>query len=666
MDHPPYFDSDVALRSPPRWARCTTSIASWLLNLGIGTAVLIAGSSYPCAARELWVAGETNNSWVSVSEEMDNLEDASGWLQPIDVSGQNLTDSAIRRRGWVDGTHFADEPHLFGINGTLDAGWGISATATRDVWARDFVVGRDKSGNVRISTEEFQDVTVIVDLGARFGVDSLSVISRLGKEDRFIKAFQVFVNDGQEIFVPPPGEEELGFWESWFPIIQDWPLLATVERVEEDRVGLRVPVTNVRYVAFNDNISLPDPEGWEIDEFQLWGAGYVLSADYVSEVINLGQESFNLGDIRWEVSADPGATVEIRTRTGQTAEPNLYFERTGRGLSGVTEVTRQRYRSLQTGQRAGVILDSENWDEWSAPYPATGQEPIRALGPRSAFQFQVGFRSDSPLARARVDLLSLEYSTDRVARSVVGEVLPEVVEPGEVNRLQYSLRAALGPGDTGFDGLRIRAPIELDQERLEQVSLNVNGITVPSTVQLESDGFSVLFPGDPVRFTSRTDTTTIDLTFDARVFLHGTRFSGEVFDSVSDDVAQDVLPGDASPVSDTNDLQVAWDLNGELITAVEVEPATLTPNGDGVNEVMRISYSLLQLLVPSQVKLEIFDLAGRAVFTDSELRSTGRYSITWDGRTGDQLVPPGSYLYRLVVDNEQGSDAVTGIVAVAY
>ena len=69
-----------------------------------------------------------------------------------------------------------------------------------------------------------------------------------------------------------------------------------------------------------------------------------------------------------------------------------------------------------------------------------------------------------------------------------------------------------------------------------------------------------------------------------------------------------------------------------------------------------------------QLEVQIFDLAGRLV---ADVAGTGTQSGVfehqWDGRdAGGEVVAPGIYVYKISLDTDQGSQAASGLVAVAY
>ena len=65
----------------------------------------------------------------------------------------------------------------------------------------------------------------------------------------------------------------------------------------------------------------------------------------------------------------------------------------------------------------------------------------------------------------------------------------------------------------------------------------------------------------------------------------------------------------------TNQLQVLTVASslGDMLGPVQVDPAVLTPQGDGVNEETTISYTLFRVLEAAQVDVSVFTLSGDRV-----------------------------------------------------
>ena len=160
--------------------------------------------------------------------------------------------------------------------------------------------------------------------------------------------------------------------------------------------------------------------------------------------------------------------------------------------------------------------------------------------------------------------------------------------------------------------------------------------------------------------------------FDTQIFIQGTSVEAEVFDSQAEDggVPQRVQPGDANPEVLTNALRVLTTAASasRLVSSLAVSSPVFTPNGDGINDQVELIYSLLQLVKPVEVAVEIFDLAGRPVHTILEAESTsGAYAVAWDGRDNQgQVVPPGLYLAVVQVHTESETFVRSSSMGVAY
>ena len=587
-----------------------------------------------------WTVGNAERPWNSAGS-FEGLDDTAedGWLQPVFVSEQNLSLTSMERGGWVN-SDFRIGVELLPkiINGDHSAAFPDLS---------------DRSVERRVNKSDLP-VTLILDLGGPFGVDSLSFYPREGVEQAFMRGYQVWVHDGVGL-----DELKLPLGGHWFNVVKDWKMVAQKAQTENPFARIKLPLQVVRYVAISDTISLPDPTLWEIDELEVWGNGYALVGHYESDVIDLGARA-SLGRLLWSATSDPGSSLSIRTRTGQTEDPFVYHRLTGLGLAGEERVTQAQYKKLRPTEKGSIEPDTENWSGWSAPYPQTGEEPLFALAPAQYVQFRIDFQSYSPLNRSRIDSLSVEFSTPLFGRDFIAELTPQYVIPGSVTTFTYAVRAILDPQDEGFDGLYVSTPVAA--EGIKQV--RINGTPVHYSEDVREDGFEVFFPANRIS----EHATLLEVDFDAKVLVYGTRFTGRVLDSGKEgDLPQIITPGDATPDIATNDLLVKWDLDRSLIGSVEVSSQYLTPNGDGVNDRIEISYSLLQVISEIGVALEVFDLSGRPIWQQSAERANGEYAISWNGVDDvGQVVPPGVYVYRLLVDADRGSNLHMGTLAVIY
>ena len=109
-------------------------------------------------------------------------------------------------------------------------------------------------------------------------------------------------------------------------------------------------------------------------------------------------------------------------------------------------------------------------------------------------------------------------------------------------------------------------------------------------------------------------------------------------------------------------------LGSKILSALDVGAGAFTPNGDGINDGLAISYDLLKLVAPTPVVLEVRDLSGRLVReVYSGLDVAGRHVRRWDGLDqAGQQVRPGIYICRVEAETAEGRQQRSGVVTVAY
>ena len=365
-----------------------------------------------------------------------------------------------------------------------------------------------------------------------------------------------------------------------------------------------------------------------------------------------------------------------------------------------------RYFDLENEERSSIRDDLTNWSPWSPPYPVEavveeGQlressmgAPIFAAEPRRYFQFRVEFSSEIFNAGSGVGELAIDASRPAFADSLVAEIFPRSSVSGEETDFTYAVRYTSKGLDAGFDRFHITTPLKvrdigkvqiigagdsIEREAdftgvsLEQLPVSRGEVAV---TEVTDEGFTLSFPR------IGTSGTVLKVEFRSTVLRVWTRFSGEALNS--DDLAfgQAAVAGNAADLSlqgldDPDTEAIGTSIARNLFVDVPVVNARLinvsagsgvfTPNGDGVNDIAAIEYDITNIGTPTHVEVAVFDLSGRRVRSFSQLRDSGRYTQTWDGRDeAGNMVPPGNYLYVVELEAGIGSEKKPGILSVAY
>ena len=496
---------------------------------------------------------------------------------------------------------------------------------------------------------------LIFDLGGTFSVNRVRLISTLGtslypdKLQVTTSTIPQIVERGQYGGVDP-GRTVFSVVENTQDTIE-----AVFPTMRATEVGLQITVTTSRNM--------------EIAEVEIYGEGFVNRASYVSKFFDL-EEPAILGEMRWQGRKDPQVRIDIHSRSGKTLDPNMYWRNTGRGdeLSRFDEsgklLDAKGYAGLKTGEAAEITYDTENWSFWSPPYEFADSlgTPVISPSPNNVFQFRVDFQPDA-LQGGELDFVEFSVTKPPLAQNVVGEVYPPEVPLGEVSQFAYAISPTMTPDHSGFDQIEIATPFGFAGVD----SVRATGL-VDWSVQVERPD-STLFS---VKLSPRREAGDlggpVEVYFRAPVLRYGTPFDGWVRDSDRPlELAQRINPGNAAPELVSETLSVRTSLSARLLADLLVEPRVFSPNGDGVNDVSRFSLNLLQVTENVPLRLEIFDLSGRLLRQQEGLHESGRFSFSWNGRDDQQeLVAPGLYMYRIVVEAKNGDDQQTGTIAVAY
>ena len=139
-------------------------------------------------------------------------------------------------------------------------------------------------------------------------------------------------------------------------------------------------------------------------------------------------------------------------------------------------------------------------------------------------------------------------------------------------------------------------------------------------------------------------------------------------DRVGDAVSQQATQaGDAAEDLPSDGVVVKAVRADGVLSLRKVESRVLTPNGDGVNDVVVFEVDLFLFTVKTAVNLEIYDLTGERIWSLQLALTAGSQRLIWSGRdvTGRPAMP-GLYIYRIHVDSDAGARRIIGTVAVVY
>ena len=165
-------------------------------------------------------------------------------------------------------------------------------------------------------------------------------------------------------------------------------------------------------------------------------------------------------------------------------------------------------------------------------------------------------------------------------------------------------------------------------------------------------------------------TRLVRLRFAAEVFLHGTRLKLAGRNATVGLPFQLGEGGEVTSLTPGSGLVVSALGADDLVRDMEIQPSPFTPNGDGINDVATIGFSLFRVFEPRPVTVRIATLAGREVKRFEQNLLGGRRWVQWDGRdAGGTLVPPGLYIVQVHGRADQQGLASTRrsrVVGVAY
>lgn len=519
--------------------------------------------------------------------------------------------------------------------------------------------------------------SLFIDLGGSYFVDNIRVLQAVQPPGPF-RAYRIQLSDGST-----NAGGELA-----------WKTIGSLGDIVwgQNYHDFKFPLTKVEHFAFTYRLFprsefSPGAGSHGVSEVQFFGEGFLPESQISSEFggespfIEVARTPRNLASIEWEADVPPGANLILQTRTGDTVESiTRYYKKNGDEYPGTEEEAAEAYETDEkffgeaaVGPVITETLPSDDWSGWSQPYFDSG-EKITSPSPKKFVAIRATFLTENPMAAATLRSVALNFVTP-VAGAIVGEVLPSRLEEiGTEQQLSYFIRSTFESGSRGFDEILIEAADGVDM-KLKQVRVAVTGQDAV-TYSAESEGFEVVKETDSlwVRLPAAIKTTSgsalVELQFEATIFGYNTFFIGSMGHSQFANSWQRVDDGDANGIVDSETTVVLALERGELLRDLQVNSA-FTPNGDGINDELEVSFSLLRLTSAVPVEIEIFDLSGRLVRRIAEETITaGRHAVAWTGvDQSGAIAPPGIYLMRIDLEVDSTSKQNTSVhrlVRVAY
>jgi hypothetical protein len=440
-----------------------------------------------------------------------------------------------------------------------------------------------------------------------------------------------------------------------------------------------------------------------------------------------GRRTGEGGDIRIQFRTGNSLDTHIYARR---LGPGLVDERDTEGklldafawaqlLDGRIEEKDLRYNEL------GIDLGPDGrdgWTYWSAPFKLEDGKIDENLPPERwreqgiflplpggtrYIQFRIFFDSTRESGCA-LDFVEFDYGTRLVGGGVMAEIYPTRAELGKETTFHYFLRPSFVRGEQGgfnrieidmpsaearldslkFDGfpwdeIRFVGQDDVVGDPLQDVEPKLPEATEENPYPIGQFAQRVVV--NPVSGKPRLELKlpmmegrhfeageNIEIVFSDRLFRGAERFEGVVWNDSERDrqeiIPQSIEEGDAVADVSTDAVGVVVENIGDILVGPRVHPNPFTPNGDGINDLIKFSFELFLVLEAVGVKIEVFDLSGRLIhIIGPEDYRAGSVELTWDGRdVNGELLSPGIYLYRLRVGVERADGGQMGALSLVY
>jgi hypothetical protein len=544
-----------------------------------------------------------------------------------------------------------------GGSATIEIGGGDVKDITPTISDGDYSKGHNGSA----FDEETYDF--LHDLGALFWIDTMHFLTDGGSA---LDVFSVDISDGTRA---PDGSIQYTRVNESSASGNAGISSSTGVRYRE----IRTAPGKVRYLrsTFANPLNLLSYVGFT--EVLLYGSGYVPEVTLTSDLVLLGSTK-NLISVDWDADMPQGTRIQLQTRTGnELVEEKIFHDNKG---NVITESRYGRLPSSKKGEISSRFEAGPDWSTWSVPYTEQGDE-ITSPSPRQYLQMRATLITDRADTAATLRSVTLNMSNP-VAAELRGEIWPvRVAQVGVAEEFSLFVRPTFTGSGQGFNELKVEATAGTHMELL--------GLRLGTDAQFESGTATELAAEDLALLSSASDTMHVqlpqevrqgtqlmELRFRAIILGNSASFRGFVRDTRKSEFWQRVDPGDATAQAASQTVTVLALEGSQVIGDFNIAQSVITPNGDGINDELRVEFSVARVAGERAVTLVIYDLSGRVVARVEELRpdSRGQYSLLWNGQdAAGNLVPPGIYVARVdvAVDSDRAvSTSVQRTIYVAF
>ena len=501
----------------------------------------------------------------------------------------------------------------------------------------------------RVRTWEEQGTWFFIDLGAVFWIDELFLYAlrvregTVGTVASAPRGFTFWHSDGTRVL------------SSQVPIDEAFDFSVLIDQPDpEPNRYLRYAFEprRIRYLFWHAH----KPQGWgsRWTEVMLFSPGHPAQVVMRSDFIDLGEAAGDqrpkiVSNLSWDADLPPGTRLQLRSRSGN--EQSQIFTFHNKIGEEVTEAKWISSPKVLRGPIDTTVVVSEDWDEWSEEYHFSG-EAFKSQSPRRFVQLEMLLSTDDPQVAPAINSLSLKYE-NALLQGAQGQIEPREAQPNIDTRFTYTLFPTGDPEDSGFDLLRFGLPTAASD-----ITVHIDNADIdPTAVEIDNNELLIDLP-----FAVTSD--TIEVNFTARVVRNATIISLELGSSDRPGLWQSV-----EAVSHRANMVMLPELIGtsQLIGNLAISSPVLTPNGDGANDLLQISFIAFKI-EQGLPQVQILDLAGRPITRLHPSAIQGAtYTFSWGGRDVDgNMVPPGAYLYRIDLGAEAGRDTALRTIAVAY